>query len=177
MDSAMGIPPGGNQTLRYCVEIHNSSSAVLFSATVDHPADMVEAPNLPACETLTVSVTVKNLLQSSTTSSQEFMIMESGESGGDNGTVRTLCLWMVHAYTPTYVCMYILYSTCLHLIHDAWYWLSINLSRHWEQRKCLCVKRKRVVKCNSLGLIRRCVDKSTGMKPLSKALSWWNATL
>ena len=78
MNSATGIPPGGNQILRYCVEIRNSSSAVLFSTTVDHPTNMVEAPNLPACETLTVSVTVKNLLQSSTPSSQEFMTVESG---------------------------------------------------------------------------------------------------
>ena len=78
MDSATGIPPGGNQTLRYCVEICNSSSAVLFSATVDHPTNMVEAPNLPACENLTVSVTAENLLQSSIPSSQEFMTVEPG---------------------------------------------------------------------------------------------------
>ena len=78
MDSATGIPPGGNQTLRYFVEVSNSSSAVLFSATVDHPTNMVEAPNLPACETLAVSVTAENLFFNGTTASQAFMTVEPG---------------------------------------------------------------------------------------------------
>ena len=78
MDSATGIPPGGNQTLRYFVEVSTSSSAVLFSATVDHPTDMVEASNLPACETLTVSVTAENLFFNGTTASEDFVTVESG---------------------------------------------------------------------------------------------------
>ena len=78
MDSATGIPLGGNQTLRYFVEVSNSSSAVLFSATVDHPTNMVEAPNLPACENLTVSVTAMNLFFNETTASQAFMTVEPG---------------------------------------------------------------------------------------------------
>ena len=78
MESATGIPSGGNQTLRYFVEVSNNSSAVLFSATVDHPTNMAEARNLPACEDLTVSVTAENLLQSSSTSSQAFMTVEPG---------------------------------------------------------------------------------------------------
>ena len=78
MDSATGIPPGGNQTLRYFMEVSNNSSAVLFSTTVDHPTNMVEAPNLPACETLTVSVTAENLFFNGTTASQAFMTVEPG---------------------------------------------------------------------------------------------------
>ena len=78
MDSATGIPPGGNQTLRYFVEVSNSSSAVLFSATVDHPTNMTEAPNLPACENLTVSVTAENLFFNGTTASEDFMTVEPG---------------------------------------------------------------------------------------------------
>ena len=78
MDSATGIPPGGDQTLRYCVEVSNSSSAVLFSATVDHPTNMTEAPNLQACENLTVSVTAKNLLFNETTPSEDFTTVEPG---------------------------------------------------------------------------------------------------
>ena len=78
MDSAMGIPPGGNQTLRYFVEVRDSSSAVLFSATVDHPTNMTEAPNLPACENLTVSVTAENLFFNGTTASEDFMTVEPG---------------------------------------------------------------------------------------------------
>ena len=78
MDSGTGIPPGGNQTLRYFVEVSNSSSAVLFSATVEHPTNVVEAPNLPACETLTVSVTAENLFFSGTPAIQAFMTMEPG---------------------------------------------------------------------------------------------------
>ena len=78
MDNATGIPPGGNQTLRYFVEVSNSSSAVLFSATVKHPTDMVEAPNLPACETLTVSVTAENLFFNGPPASQAFMKVEIG---------------------------------------------------------------------------------------------------
>ena len=77
MDNATEIPPGGNQTLRYFVEVSNSS-AVLFSATVDHPTDMTEAPNLPACENLTVSVTAENLFFNQTTSSQAFVTVEPG---------------------------------------------------------------------------------------------------
>ena len=78
MDSATGIPPGGNQTLRYFVEVSDSSSGVLFSATVDHPTDMVEAPNLPACENLTVSVTAENLFFNGTSSWEDFMTVEPG---------------------------------------------------------------------------------------------------
>ena len=78
MDNATGIPPGGNQTLRYFVEVSNNSSAVLFSATVDHPTNMVEAPNLPACENLTVSVTAENLFFNGTPASEDFMTVEPG---------------------------------------------------------------------------------------------------
>ena len=78
MDSATGIPPGGNQTLRYFVEVSNSSSAVLFSAIVEHPTNMVEATNLPACENLTVSVTAENLFFNGTAASQAFMTVEPG---------------------------------------------------------------------------------------------------
>ena len=79
MGSATGIPPGGNQTLRYFVEVSNSTSGVLFSTTVDHPTNMTEAPNLPACENLTVSVTAKNLFFNGTTASQAFMTVEPGQ--------------------------------------------------------------------------------------------------
>ena len=78
MNSATRIPPGGNQTLRYFVEMSNSSSAVLFSATVDHPTNVTEAPNLPACENLTVSVTAENLFFNGTAASQAFMTVELG---------------------------------------------------------------------------------------------------
>ena len=78
MDNATGIPPGGNQTLRYFVEVSNNSSAVLFSTTVDHPINMMEAPNLPACENLTVSVTAENLFFNGTNASQAFMTVEPG---------------------------------------------------------------------------------------------------
>ena len=78
MDNATGIPPRGNQTLRYFVEVINRSSAVLFSATVYHPTNMMEAPNLPACETLTVSVTVENLFFNGTPASEDFMTVEPG---------------------------------------------------------------------------------------------------
>ena len=78
MDNATGIPPGGNQTLTYFVEVSNSSPAVLFSTTVDHPTNMTEAPNLPACETLTVSVTAENLFFNSPPASQAFMKVEIG---------------------------------------------------------------------------------------------------
>ena len=78
MDSATGIPPDRDQTLRYVVEVINNSSAVLFSATVDHPTNMVEAPNLPACETLTVSVTAESLFFNGTTANEDFMTVEPG---------------------------------------------------------------------------------------------------
>ena len=78
MDNATGIAPGGNQTLRYFVEVSTSSSAVLFSATVEHPTDMTEAPNHPACENLTVSVTAENLFFNGTTASRVFMTVEPG---------------------------------------------------------------------------------------------------
>ena len=78
MYSATGIPPGGNKSLRYFVEVSNSSSAVLFSATVDHPTNMVEAPNLPACENLTVSVTAANLFSNGPSASENFMTVEPG---------------------------------------------------------------------------------------------------
>ncbi len=78
MDSATGIPPRGNQSLRYFVEVSNSSLAVLFSATVEHPTNMMEAPNLPACENLTVSVTAENLFFNGTTASEDFMTVKPG---------------------------------------------------------------------------------------------------
>ena len=78
MDNAIGIPPGGNQTLRYFVEVSNSTSVVLFSATVDHPTNTVEVPNLPACENLTVSVTAENLFFNGTSASEDFMTVEPG---------------------------------------------------------------------------------------------------
>ena len=78
MDSATGIPPGGNQILTYFVEVSTSSSAMLFSTTVDHPTNMTKAPNLPACENLTVSVTAENLFFNGTTASQAFMKVEIG---------------------------------------------------------------------------------------------------
>ena len=78
MGSATGIPPGGNQTLRYFVEVSNSS-AVLFSATVDHPTNMTEAPNLPACDNLTVSVTAENMFFNGIAASQAFMTVEPGQ--------------------------------------------------------------------------------------------------
>ena len=76
MDNATGIPPGVNQTLRYFVEV--SSSAVLFRAAVDHPTDMVDAPNLPACENLTVSVTAENLFFKGPSTSEDFVTVEPG---------------------------------------------------------------------------------------------------
>ena len=78
MGNATGIPSGENQTLRYFVEVSNSTSAVLFSATVDHPTNTVEAPNLPACENLTVSVTAENLFFNGTRAIKEFMTVEPG---------------------------------------------------------------------------------------------------
>ena len=78
MDSATGIPPRGNQTSRYFVEVSNSSSAVLFSATVEHPTNMVEAPNLPPCENLTMSVTAENLFFDGISASEDFMTVEPG---------------------------------------------------------------------------------------------------
>ena len=78
MGNATGIPPGETQTLRYFVEVSNSSSAVLFSTTVDHPTNTVEALNLPACENLTVSVTTENLFFNGTSASEDFMTVEPG---------------------------------------------------------------------------------------------------
>ena len=78
MGNATGIPPGGNQTLSYFVEVSNSTSAVLFCTTVDHPTNTVEAPNLPACENLTVSVTAENLFFNGTPASEDFMTVEPG---------------------------------------------------------------------------------------------------
>ena len=80
MDNSMytGIPLGGNQTLRYIVEVSNSTSAVLFSATVDHPTNTVEANNLPACENLTVSVMAENMFFNGTRASEYFMTVEPG---------------------------------------------------------------------------------------------------
>ena len=78
MDNATGFPPGGNQTLRYFVEVSNSSLAMLFSRTVDQPTNMVEAPNLPACENLTVSVTAENLFFNGTPAREDFMTVEPG---------------------------------------------------------------------------------------------------
>ena len=78
MGNATGIPPGENQTLRYFVEVSNNTSAVLFSTTVDHPTNTVEAPNLPACENLTVSVTAENLYFNGTAAIETFMTVEPG---------------------------------------------------------------------------------------------------
>ena len=78
MDNVTGIPPGENQTLRYLVEVSTSTSAVLFNATVDHPTNTVEAPNLPACENLTVSVTAENLFFNGASVSEYFMTVEQG---------------------------------------------------------------------------------------------------
>ena len=78
MNNATGVPPGGNPMLRYFVEVSNSTSAVLFSATVDHPTNTVEAPNLPACENLTVSVTAENLFLNGTPASEDFLTAEPG---------------------------------------------------------------------------------------------------
>ena len=77
-NNATGIPSGENQTLRYFVEVNNSTSTVLFSATVDHPTNTVEAPNLPACENLTVSVTAENQFFNGTPASEDFMTVEPG---------------------------------------------------------------------------------------------------
>ena len=77
-DNATGIPPDGNQTLWYIVEVSNSSSAMLFSTTVDHPTNTVEASNLPACENLTVSVTAENLFFSGASAIESFMTVEPG---------------------------------------------------------------------------------------------------
>ena len=80
MDNSMytGIPPGGNPTLRYFIKVSNSTSAVLFCTAVDHPTNTVEAPNLPACENLTVSVTAENLFFNGTPASEDFMTVEPG---------------------------------------------------------------------------------------------------
>ena len=80
IENATGIPPGGNPTLRYFVEVSNSTSVaiVLFSATVDHPTNTVEALNLPACENLTVSVTAEKLFFNGTPASEYFMTEEPG---------------------------------------------------------------------------------------------------
>ena len=78
IDSATGILPEVTQTLRYFVEVSSSTSAVLFSATVDHPTNTVEAPNLPACENLTVSVTADNQFFNGTPASEDFMTVEPG---------------------------------------------------------------------------------------------------
>ena len=78
MDNATGIPPGGNQTLRYFVQVGINTSAVLFNATVDHPTNTVEAPDLPACENQTVSVTAENLFFNGTSASEYFMTVEPG---------------------------------------------------------------------------------------------------
>ena len=78
MEGATGIPPGGNQTLRYFVELSNSTSAALFSSTVYHPNDTVEAPQLPSCENLTVFVRAENMFFNGTSASEDFMTVEPG---------------------------------------------------------------------------------------------------
>ena len=78
MGSATGIPPGGALSLKYCVEVSNSTAAVFFNATVDHPNNSLEACNLPACENLTVSVTAKNMLLSGMPARTDFMAVEPG---------------------------------------------------------------------------------------------------
>ena len=78
MGRATGIPPGGALSLRYCVEVSNSTEAVFFNATVDHPTNSVEACNLSACESLTVSVTAKNMFLSGMPARTDFMTVEPG---------------------------------------------------------------------------------------------------
>ena len=78
MGSATGIYPGGGQALSYCIEVSNSTSAVLFTDTVDHPNNSVEACNLPACESFTVSVTAKNMFFSGMPARTDFMTVEPG---------------------------------------------------------------------------------------------------
>ena len=78
LENASVLPPEDYQPLRYFVEVSNSTSTVLFSATVDHPTNTVEAPNLPACETLTVSVTAEYQFFNGTSASEDFMTVEPG---------------------------------------------------------------------------------------------------
>ena len=78
MDNATGIPPGSRQYLAYRVEVRSSSSLRSFGGVVDHPTNMVEAPNLPACENLTVSVTAENMFFGGSPASDGFMTLEAG---------------------------------------------------------------------------------------------------
>ena len=78
MENATGIPTGRNKTLTYFVVVSDTTLAVLFSATVNHPNDTLEAPNLPACDNLTLSVTAENLFFNGTSVSETFMTVESG---------------------------------------------------------------------------------------------------
>ena len=73
-----GISPGGNQDLRYFVVVTDITSAVLLRATVEYPVTTVDAPNLPACDNLTVSVTAENLFFNGTSVSEYFMTVEPG---------------------------------------------------------------------------------------------------
>ena len=73
-----GIFPGGNQDLRYFVVVTDITSAVLFRSTVEYPVTTVDAPNLPACDNLTVSVTAENLFFNGTSASEYFMTVEPG---------------------------------------------------------------------------------------------------
>ena len=74
---AIMLPPEEFQPLRYLVEVSNSTSAVLFTDTVDHPTNTVEAPNLPACVYLTVSVTAEYESFSGTPGSVDYVIAET----------------------------------------------------------------------------------------------------
>ena len=78
MDNATGIPPGSRQYLAYCVEVRSSSSLRSFGGVVYHPTSIVEAPNLPACENLTVSVTAENMFFAGSPASDGLMTVEAG---------------------------------------------------------------------------------------------------
>ena len=72
------LPPEDYRPLRYFVEVSKRTSAVLFSATVDHPTNTVEAPNLTACEDLTVSVTAEYQFFNGPPATEDFMTVEPG---------------------------------------------------------------------------------------------------
>ena len=78
LENAPALPPDEYLPLRYFVEVSNITSAVLFCTTVDHPTNTVEAPNLPACENLTVSVTAEYQSFNGTPASEDLMTVEPG---------------------------------------------------------------------------------------------------
>ena len=78
LENAPMLPPVEYRPLRYLVEVSSSTSAVLFCTTVDHPTNTVEAPKLPACENLTVSVTAEYQFFDGTSASEDFMTVEPG---------------------------------------------------------------------------------------------------